>query len=230
VRGFLGAFTDPVTPQIARVYGVPVSRGAIVSNLSATVEVDGSLVESPAAKAGIKPNDVIVEFQGYKIKDNSDLVRRVASTPVGTAANVKLYRDGRETTLSVVIARRPGREVAKRPDTSAISNAEESSRTQSIGIGIQSLTIQASRGKELGGTAGATRGVQVLRVEPGSIADDAELKPNDVIEMINREAIRDKEDFKRVLSQLKPGDSVVLQVYREKLTPFPRIFISFNKP
>ncbi|HKX26641.1 MAG TPA: trypsin-like peptidase domain-containing protein [Blastocatellia bacterium] len=219
VRGFLGAFTDPVTPQIAKVYGLPVSRGAIVSNISATVEVDGSMVESPAAKAGIKPNDVIVEFQGYKIKDNSDLVRRVASTTVGTTAMVKLYREGRETTLPVVIARRPGRDPVRRSEVTAI-NAEDSPRNQNIGISIQ--TSQSARG--------GSRGVQVMRVDPGSIADDAELKPNDVIEQINREPIRDREDFKRALGQLKSGDSVVLQVYREKLAPFPRIFVSFNKP
>jgi hypothetical protein len=51
-----------------------------------------------------------------------------------------------------------------------------------------------------------------------------------VIEAINRQPVSGKEDFKRVLNQLKSGDPIVLQVYREKLSPTPQIFISLNKP
>ncbi len=226
VRGFFGALTERVTPQIARVYELPLSRGAIISNLSETMEVDGKIVESPAAKAGLRPNDIIVEYRGEKVKDDAELVRRVASTPVGTTAPVKIFRDGKEMTLSVVIGRRPGRAPIKVPEAAALNPSDATPRSQPIGIRIESLSQKKIGDKDTTNV----RGILVLRVEPGSVAEDAELKANDIIEKINREPVRDNEDFKRALNRLKSGDPVVLQVYREKAAPIPRIFISFNKP
>src|SRR6266540_1741154 len=184
IRGFLGAMPDRVTPQIAKIYGLPAPRGAIISNVEATVKVDGVTVESPAAKAGLKQNDVIVEFRGERVKDNEDLVRRVASTPVGTTAPVKIYRDGRPMALNVVIGRRPGRETIA--NTAAASASVNDLRKESLGVVVANLSSQ--------------------------LALDAE------------------EDFKRVLNRLKSGDPIVLLVRKKSLAPYPRIFISLNKP
>jgi serine protease Do len=222
IRGFLGAMPDRVTPQIAKIYGLPAPRGAIISNVDATVKVDGVTVESPAAKAGLKLNDVIVEFRGERIKDNEDLVRRVASTPVGTTAPVKIFRDGRPMTLSVVIGRRPGRETIV--DTAAAPASVNDLRKESLGVTVANLSSQRALDADLDGA----KGVMVQRVDPGSVADDAGLKVNDVIETFNREPIDDKEDFKRVLNRLKSGDPIVLLVRKKRL--YPRIFISLNKP
>src|SRR5262245_59491015 len=222
IRGFLGAMPDRVTPQIAKIYGLPAPRGAIISNVDATVKVDGVTVESPAAKAGLKQNDVIVEFRGERIKDNEDLVRRVASTPVGTTAPVKIYRDGRQMTLSVVVGRRPGRESIANPRRAPASGADL--RKESMGVTITNLGSQLALDADLEGVKGAL----VQRVEPGSVADDAGLKTNDVIETINREPIDGKEEFNRILNRLKSGDPIVLLVRKKRL--YPRIFISLNKP
>jgi S1-C subfamily serine protease len=108
-RGFLGALTERVTPQIAKIFRLPVPNGAIVSNVSEKMEVDGAVVESPAARAGLKARDVIIEFNGDRIRDDGDLVRKVAVTPVGTNAPLRIYRAGRELNLTVTIGRRPVR-------------------------------------------------------------------------------------------------------------------------
>src|SRR5499426_1424478 len=223
IRGCLGAMPDRVTPQIAKIYSLPAPRGAIISNVEATVKVDGVTVESPAAKAGLKQNDVIVEFRGERIKDNEDLLRRVASTPVGTTAPVKIYRDGRPMTLSVVIGRRPGREPIA--NTSAAGAPGDDPPKDSLGVTVANLSSQLALDSDLDGA----KGVLVQRVDPGSVADDAGLKVNDVIETFNREPIDNKEDFKRVLNRHKSGDPIVLLVRRKK-TAYPRIFISLNKP
>lgn len=226
VRGFLGALTERVTPQIARVFGLPFTAGAIVSNVNETMEVDGKAVESPAAKAGLRPHDVIFEFRGERIKDDGDLVRKVASTPVGTQAPLRIFRQGEEMTLQVIIGRRPGGIPEKSISPTGLADSLEGPRPQSLGIRIESITPQVAREKQIL----STRGCLVLRVEPGSVADDAELRANDIIESINRQPVKDNDDFKRVLNQLRSGDPVVLQVYRESLQPVPRIFISLNKP
>jgi serine protease Do len=223
IRGFLGAMPDRVTPQIAKIYGLPAPRGAIISNVEATVKVDNVMVESPAAKAGLKQNDVIVEFRGERIKDNEDLLRRVASTPVGTTAPVKIYRDGRPMTLNVVIGRRPGRETIA---NTAAGLPGDDLRRENLGIGIKNLSLQLALDADVEGV----KGVLVARVDSGSVADDAGLKVNDVIETMNREPIDDNEDFRRTLNRLKSGDPIVLLVHRKNLAPTPRIFISLNKP
>jgi serine protease Do len=223
IRGFLGAMPERVTPQIAKIYGLPAPRGAIISNVEATVKVDNVMVESPAAKAGLKQNDVIVEFRGERIKDNEDLLRRVASTPVGTTAPVKIYRDGRPMTLNVVIGRRPGRETIV---NTAAGLPGDDLRKENLGIGIKNLNSQLALDTDLE----VVKGVLVARVDSGSVADDAGLKVNDVIETMNREPIDDNEDFKRILNRLKSGDPIVLLVQRKNLAPTPRIFISLNKP
>jgi serine protease Do len=225
VRGLLGAMTDRVTPQIAQIFGLPVARGAIVSNVSETVEVDGKSVESPAAKAGLKRNDIILEFRGFQIRDDGELIRRVASTPVGTSAPLKIFREGREMTLFVTIGRRPGREPIARA-AAMLADGEDTPRSSSIGLRIEQIISRRTFDKD----APDVRGVRVIRIEPGSVADDAGLRLNDIIETFNREPVKDTDDFKEMLGDLKAGAPIVLQVYRQSLSPNPRIFFSLNKP
>jgi serine protease Do len=223
-RGFLGAMTDRVTPQIAKVYGSPAAHGAIISNISDTMQVRSKTVESPAAKAGLKLNDIVLEFRGERIKDDADLVRRVASTPVGTSAPIKILRDGKEMMLSVTVAQRPGSGGIPLSETSKGSDNRDASKA-SIGIRVESLSPMRIAEGEMGDV----RGVLVLRIEPGSVADDAGLKVGDVIEMINRKPVKNAEDFKEAITSLDSGDPVVLQVHRQKLQ-YSRIFVSFSKP
>jgi len=226
IRGFLGALTERVTPQIAAVYGLPAAKGAIVSNVDETMEVAGKLVVSPAAKAGLRPSDIIVKYRDEQIKDDEDLVRRVASTPVGTLARLEILRDGKILEIPVTIGRRPGQEAIERIDPdNPVTNAENRGK-QNIGISFQAVTPP----KNADNDTPLIRGVRVVRVDPGSIADDAGLKINDVIEQINRKPVVDNDDFKLALNRLGAGDPVVLQIFREKLAPVPRIFVSFTKP
>jgi len=187
--------------------------------------VGNRAVESPAAIAGLKLNDIVLEFRGERIKDDSDLIRQVAAVPVGTSVPIKIFRDGKEMTLTVAIT--------QRPNSGSIENAEELkatetsfSPTQNIGISVQTMTPTRIIERSLGQVIG----VSVIRVEAGSVSDDAGLKINDVIEAINRQPVKNVEDFKEVLSSLNSGEPIVLQVYRQKLYPHPRIFISFSRP
>ena len=137
---------------------------------------------------------------------------------------IKILRDGKEMTLSVVVGKRP-LPIGYSSDASAKTiDSKETART-SIGIRVES--ISPTRIAE--GEMGDVLGVLVLRVEPGSVADDAGLKVNDVIEAINRKSIKSAGDFKEAITSIDSGDPVVLQVHRRKLQ-YPRIFVSFTKP
>ena len=224
VRGFLGVMTDPVTPQIARIYGLPAVRGAVVNNVNETVNVNGQIVPSPAAKAGLQLNDVILDYRGEQVRDDKDFVRRIGSTPVGTVAPLRIIRAGRELMVNVTVGRRPGSE-ANYPIVNPLVKSE-AEKTRALGISIGTVNLKAALERGIR----PMPGVVVDAVQPGSVADDAKLKVGDVIEAINREPVKMNEDFKRVLNALKPGDAIVLQVYRESFDPNPRLFISLNNP
>lgn len=247
-RGFLGALTERVTPQIAELFGLPGARGAIVSNVSTMMEVDGEKIESPAARAGLRVRDIIVDLNGERIIDDGDLVRKVAATPVGTTARLLINRAGREVALNVIIGRRPNLNRRRsdfdgsslrspRPDETTLAphsgKASDGAKSEGpsggrnpLGIRIESLTPLLAREKNLGNV----RGCLILRVEPGSVAEDAELQPGDVIEEVNWHQVRDNSALKRELSRIGSGEPIVFQVHRQSLEPVPRIFISLSKP
>ncbi len=89
VRGYLGVGVTPVSPELARRYGLDEPRGALVTEV-----VEGS----PAARAGLKQGDVIVSFEGRPIRTPRDLTRAVAATPPGTKVTLEVAgREGRRT-------------------------------------------------------------------------------------------------------------------------------------
>ncbi len=233
-RGFLGVTTDPVSSQIANIYKLPAARGALVSNISDMVAINGTTVASPAAQAGLKLNDVILSYRSELIRDDKDLMRRIGSTPVGAIAPLRIWRNNAELTLNVTIARRPGTELPPEalkangfiPNALAPRASAPMGTTQSVGIGFAELAGQLGVSKMLYQIAG----VYVAQVAPGSVADDAGLRPGDVIEALNRKTVLTRDEFKRALALIGTGQAVVLQIYRPGTEPTPRMFISFDKP
>lgn len=237
-RGFLGVVLERVTPQIARVYGLPpsaaASRGAIVSNISETVEVDCRKEATPAVKAGLRRGDVITEFRGEAVRDDNDLIRRIAATPVGTNVAFRLYRDGKEMTVNAVVSRRGGpcKDASAAPNDAAqgaalAAPARPSLDKSSLGIRVANPVWSQIRDYQLG----EGRGVIVTEVEPGSVAEDAGLGKDEVIEAVNREPVANLDQFERALSRVKPGEPVVLQVVvRSRQLGLSRRYVSFSKP
>jgi serine protease Do len=93
-RGQLGVAIQPMTPELASKLSLPEVRG---------VAVNGVTSKGPAERAGVRPGDVIVAFDGQRIDDGNTLRNLVASTPPGTKVNLTLIRDGREQQLPVTV-------------------------------------------------------------------------------------------------------------------------------
>src|SRR5258708_451175 len=85
-RGFLGVSVEPVRAEFARVYHLPEVREAIVADVPQDAQ------PSPAIKAGLQTNDVIVEFNGQPVQDSNDLIAKVAATAVGQTATLAFLR------------------------------------------------------------------------------------------------------------------------------------------
>src|SRR5687767_1348657 len=217
-RGYLGITLDSVKDEFAKVYGLNETRGAIVMDVQQTR--DGQL--TPAAKAGIQSNDIIVEFNGQPVVSAQDLIQKVASSPVGQAAALGYLRDvdGKleKRTASVVLGERPGLQASKAADSTTPSKDPNAKGTlPHLGITLQEITQQLIAEKHLTGV----RGLYVKEVDPNGLAADVRLAggvpalgEGDVITRINRVPVTTLADFQRVLGGLKPGDPIVLNVSR----------------
>src|ERR1700730_9862998 len=97
-RGYLGVTIGPVTPELAQVFKVPDTSGALVQDVAPG---------GPAAKAGLKPGDVIRKFNGRTVNDSSDLLAMTASTNPGTPVTLEILRNGQPQTVNVTLEQRP---------------------------------------------------------------------------------------------------------------------------
>lgn len=207
-RGYLGINLESVKAEFARVYGLPEARGVVVSDVR-----DGS----PALKAGLQPNDVIVELNGQPVVDARDLMSRIAGTPVGQSVQIIYLRDinGKldRRTASVSVAERPA-------PASLLSSArdrypaspKQDDKTEiapvKLGIKLSELTPQLAADRNLNGV----RGLLIKDVDPSGIAADANLREGWVITRINRVPVSTLGEFERVVSGLKAGDPIVLNI------------------
>lgn len=212
-RGYLGVTLESVHSEFARVYGLPEAKGAIIADV--LQESKGQT--TPAAKAGLQANDVIVEFNGQKVVDAQDLIGKVAGTAVGQAVSITFLRetDGKldRRTVSVVLGERPLNALAREGETSLPKEKEAASKTPSarLGLTLSELTPQLLTDKHLTGV----KGLYVKEVDPNGLA--ADVRPNEivagkVITHINRVPVKTLADFQRVIESLKPGDPIVLNL------------------
>lgn len=216
-RGYLGITLDSVKDEFAKVYGMNETRGAIVMDVQQTR--DGQL--TPAAKAGIQSNDIIIEFNGQPVASAQDLIQKVAGSPVGQPAALTYLRDidGKleKRTANVVLGERPGLQISSTEPTVPKKDTEPKVVLPHLGITLQEITQQLISEKHLSGI----RGLYVKEVDPNGLAADVRLAggqpalgPGDVITRINRIPVTTLADFQRVLNGLKPGDPIVLNVSR----------------
>jgi serine protease Do len=193
-RGWLGVRIQPVDDTIADSLGLGTARGALVAG------VDD---KGPAKPAGLKAGDVIVKFDGKDIKESRDLPRLVASMPVGKSVEVVVIRDGKEVTKTVTLGRLEDSE--KQSDTAA-SNEDEAQQQNAVekalGMAFSGLTDEARKGFKI---KDSVKGVVVTSVDPGSPAAERGLRPGDVIEEVNHQAVETPGEVAKALDAASKG-------------------------
>ncbi len=145
---------------------------------------------SPAEKAGIKRGDLIISYNGKKVKDNDTLPRLVAATEIGKKAKIVLIRDKRQMEVDVVVGELQDEAL----------KAKKTEVEKDIGLVVQDITAEVAKHLNL---KKDIRGVIVTDVIPGSPAQDADIRSGDVIREIGRRPVRSVAEFKDALKRFQ---------------------------
>ena len=192
VRGWLGVSIQPVTPELAKGLKLSETSGALVASVT-----EGS----PAAKAGLKPGDVIVEFNGERVARADRLPNAVATMAVGREVPLAVVRDGNSLELTVKVGEQT------EPEEAA---AEAAKVPAMLGLTVEPVTPRLARELRLRDE----RGVVVRDVEADSPAAEAGLRAGDVIVEVNRQAVHNTADMHRQIERRAKGTPVLMLVHR----------------
>ena len=195
VRGWLGIRAQDVTHEAA------ASLGLLRPSSDSIAQVTEVSEGSPAAEAGVKQGDLIVEYNGKPVPKSIDFPAIIADTPPGQKVTLKIFRDKKELTMAVRIG-----ELAEESESALSAEAKD----PELGIKVQRITPEAARRLGLS----STKGVLILEVQPGSPADSIGLEPADVIREVNQRPVNNGSDFERALRQGRRGERILLLVQR----------------
>jgi serine protease Do len=203
-RGVIGVSVAVIPLDSLDELGLKERTGALVSSVNSG---------GPAAKAGLEPGDVILEFNGRPVKNRDELVGVVTRTLPGTTVPVKVLRDKAERRLSITIdelnldaestrtARRGGRDDAE-PEVQA---------GEGFGMALGTLTADMARRLQL---PAGTDGVVITDIDAGSPAQRSGLGRGDVILQVNRRPVANVADAARELGRVASGSTAFLLVLR----------------
>ncbi len=201
-RGWLGVSIQRVTPEIAESLGIDQSRGALVATV---------MENSPAAEAGVKTGDVIVEYNGNKITESDQLPLLVARTEIGKTVKMTVLRDKKEIPINVKIAELKEQEV--------VASAPKEDK---LGLTVQNITPQLAESLGLK----RANGVVITSVQPQSAAGDAGLRRGDVILEVNRKEIANTDTFEKQVNEAKPGSNILFLIRRGE----NNLFLALQSP
>ncbi|MYN45358.1 Do family serine endopeptidase [Pseudoduganella sp. FT93W] len=207
-RGRMGVKIAEVSKDVAESLGLKSAQGALVSQVEAG---------SPADKAGVKPGDIILKFNGTPINRSSDLPRLVGSTPLDARLTITLWRQGKQLELPISVADLDGEKQAKAGAAKGKGEGAAAAKTAADVLGLRVSDLTAEQKKVLGVGGG------VLVDAAEGVADEAGLEEGDVLLQVNNTEIRDARQFHAVVAKLDSKKSVVLLVRRGEQSQF--IFI-----
>ncbi len=186
-RGKLGIIIQDIDPDIVKQFGYSGANGAFVQDVQKG---------DPADQAGVKPGDIITEFQGQRITDSSQLTNLASQTAPGTTVRFKVWRAGAERELNAKLSERDdlGNNSGKRPK----SEPAVSSLGALSGISVENITPEWSKKFNF---EPSTRGVVVVDVDPDSNAAAAGLRPGQVIESVAKQPVTSVDEFNAAMQK-----------------------------
>ena len=210
-RGWLGVRIQEITPDIAKSLGLKNEDGVLISMVNPG---------EPAEKGGMKAGDVILEFNGKKIKDVKSLQRTVADSSVESKASVKVWRNKKIKTLTVKLGElEKFNEAAKDDDKENDEVQTNEVELDDIGLRLAGLNSETRQRYNIPKNV---NGVVITAVKRDSFASKAGLNVGGVISQISQKEVKKPKDAKKILEDsLKDSlESVLLQVYENEFSRF----------
>jgi serine protease Do len=194
VRGWLGVGIQPLTPELAKKFGVAEGEGVLVNEV---------FEKDPAAEAGIKPGDIILTIDGSVVDSPNKLSRLIGALPPGAAPKIEVVRDFTRQVLTVPLS--------ERRDTAVVASLPQSRTEVKLGLDLQDLSAGLAEKFKLR----ESRGVLITKVDPGSLAHAEGLREGDLIKEVNRADVATVGEFTSAIAKVRRGDTVLLRVLRE---------------
>lgn len=195
-RAWIGVGIQDLTPELATALKVDPRAGVLVNSVN-----DGG----PAAKANVKPGDIIAGVAGKKVADGRELVREVIAHEVGQSVQLEIIRDGKRYGTQTVLTARP------EPTVPALPVQQQGVPQSGLGLSVRDLSPQQAA--QIG--LPVSKAVPVVTsIAPGSAADRAGLKPGDVI--VEADGVR--EPTASQLADAAKDGQVLVRVRRREAT------------
>jgi len=204
-RSWIGIKIQPLDEDLAQSYGLKRPTGALVSEV-----VD----DSPAAKAGILDGDIVLEFDGKKVRTSSDLPLYASMAGIGKKVSLKILRSGHEISMPIELSEFPGAE-------QKLAEAPEAAEG-SLGVTVADITPSLRQQFDLP----RSHGVIIKEVEPHSPAARAGLRPGDLVLSMNGRRMSNARNFARAVRTLKSGGVMRIQIARRG----GRLYVAMRKP
>ncbi len=215
-RGWIGVSYQSVTDDIADSFGLDRAHGVLVANVVA---------DGPAAKAGLKRNDIILSFAGQDVPDLRRFPKFVANARVGSTVDITVWRGGKETPLKLKIGEQ---EEAEKTNVSAQGGTPKkapdadqavTSTVEQLGLTLQKISDQL---REKYGLSDGAKGVVVTKVTPDSPAAEKQLQAGDLILEVDQKPVTTPQEVTEIVAKLQAQKkrSVLLFVERRGVEAF----------
>jgi len=196
VRGYLGMTISDITEETREAFNLPEARGALVQSVDE---------DKPAAKAGLRPGDAVIEIDGKQIRNNRELIDYISYLPVGTSVKITVLREGKKQVLTAKTAERPKDGTAREEEEAP---AAEPVRDK-LGLTVQNLTAELRRSASLPPNVS---GVLVTNVKNVSPAGDANINEGDVISEVQGQRVANVDEFRAAIERVRSGQRIRMYV------------------
>ena len=204
IRGWLGVRIQTVTDDLAANLGLDRAYGALVASV---------IPNSPAEAAGIKPGDVILEFNDNEVTEMKKLPRLVAETKVNTKSGVIIWRNEKKKKINVTIAEmKEDKKELQKANKKANENLLKTDYIEKLGLTLSTITNEIRMNRNI---PNDVTGLLVTKVEQNTDAETKGIRPGDIIQEVNQNAIGDIEAFKKIITSLNNKRGVLLLINRQ---------------
>jgi serine protease Do len=221
-RGFIGVQVQLISPEMASAIGIKSHDGTADGALVAETVPNG-----PAAKAGLKPGDVITSVDGKSVTNPRDLALAISEIKPGDAAHVSYKRDGKDDTTAITVEKMPSNAQAAFNQGPG-SNDHAATNKPELGLTLAPLTETDRQQLNL---SMSTKGAVVANVTPNSAADEAGLRSGDVVVGVGSAVVASPGDAVAAIhkAEAQNAKAVALRVMRGNQALFVAVPLSKAK-